>query len=82
MIGDRDDFSRIGKNQFQLLDKNLGLKTGTFQEQMSNVNDKVLRIKDDLAEKMSVEYEGVKIFSKISQLISRRSRSLKIQKAF
>lgn len=60
IIGDLDDFSRIGKNQFLLLDQALELKSGTMEERMGSLSAKVLNVKDGLAKSISSEHKAVK----------------------
>ena len=80
-IGDRDEGSRIGKNQFEMLDAELDVKIGAMAERMQIVHDKVMAVKDAVAKRVSDEHKGVKVFKKISEEIHDRSKSLKFQKA-
>jgi serine/threonine-protein kinase HipA len=81
LIGDRDDFSRIGRNQFQELEKSLEIKPGAFTERVNHVCDLVLSRKAQVAEKIHDEHAAAKIPKRISEEIEKRYRSLKIQKA-
>lgn len=80
-IGDRDRFPQIGKNQFEILENQIGLKRGTFLERAQRMNDLLMKNKDDVAQRLSKKYPKVKIFSHISDLIADRSKGLKNQKA-
>ena len=80
-IGDQDEGSRIGKNQFEMLDAELDVKIGAMAERMQIVHDKVMAVKDAVAKRVSDEHKGVKVFKKISEEIQDRSKSLKFQKA-
>lgn len=80
-IGDRDDFSRIGKNQFHLLEEQLGLKRGTMLERLKLVNEMALTKKDEVAFDILASYPEAKIIPRISALIEERSKSLQMQKA-
>lgn len=81
IIGDRDEFSKIGKNQFEMLEDQLGLKRKTMLSTLQEMNDKIFIQKDLLANKLSKEYKDVTIFNRISALIKDRSKSLKMQQA-
>lgn len=80
-IGDRDEFSKIGKNQFEMLDKELGLKSGTMAGRMQIVHDKVMKEKDVVAKRVIGEHKQVKIVHRIAEEIEGRAKSLKFQKA-
>lgn len=75
-IGDRDDASRIGKNQLNLLNKELGLRDGTLIERMLLMRDKLMEHKDEVALKVLKDLPKVKIVGRISDLIENRCRSL------
>lgn len=79
-IGDRDDFSRIGKNQFEALDRELGLKPGAMAERMLMVHERVMGEKDALVKRLGEENRDNKIAKRIAALISDRSKSLRFQK--
>jgi serine/threonine-protein kinase HipA len=79
-IGDRDDFSSIGKNQFEALDRELGLKPGTMTERMLMMHELVMKEKDALVKRLVSENKDNKIAKRIAALISDRSKSLRIQK--
>lgn len=79
-IGDRNDVSKIGKNQFDLLDRKLGLKLGLMSERIVQMRDKLLKNKDEIAEQVLQEHPNVKIPKRISELIEKRCRSLSRQR--
>ncbi len=78
-IGDRDDASRIGKNQLEMVDKELGLKVGTMTERASEMGEKLMKNKDDLATQIKREFSNVKIAKRIADLIGDRCKSLSRQ---
>jgi len=78
-IGDRDDASRVGKKQFDMVDRNLGLKEGTMAQKALEMSNKLLDVKDDLLKEMKKELPNIKITKRISDLISDRCKSLKRQ---
>ncbi len=78
-IGDRDDASRIGKNQLNLLNEELGLRVGTLIERMLLMRDKLMQHKDEVALSILKELPKVKIVGRISDLIENRCRSLERQ---
>ena len=78
-IGDRDNVSRVGKKQFDMVDSNLGLKEGTMAQKASEMSNKLLSVKDDLVKETKRELPNIKIANRISDLISDRCKSLKRQ---
>ena len=80
-IGGRDDFTQIGGNQIKLLEKDLDLKEGTFQKCLKKINDKIIEIKDPLAERICKNFPDAKIPKRISTLVADRSKSFKLQGA-
>jgi serine/threonine-protein kinase HipA len=80
-IGGRNQYHRIGKNQFEELDQELGVKVGTFGERMALVHDKVMKEKDALAEGMTKMFKGTSVSKKVAEEIQTRSKSLHVQKA-
>lgn len=78
-LGDRDDASRVGKNQFEMIDERLGLKLGTMGERVSIMSEKLAKYKNKLAAEVEAEFPNVKIVKGISDLIEKRCVSLKRQ---
>jgi serine/threonine-protein kinase HipA len=78
-IGDRDDASRVGKNQFEMVDTSLGLKLGTMAKRVNAMSDKLMINKDLLAEKIEKEIPNAKVVSRISEFIGNRCKSLNRQ---
>jgi len=78
-IGDRDDASRVGRNQFDLVDKSLDLKIGTMSERVKNMSEKLMANKDLVAEEINKELPNARIVTRISELIQKRCKSLKRQ---
>lgn len=79
-IGDRDNFSIMGKNQFMMLDEQLGLKPGTFSNHIAHINEKILAKKDDVANQILSQFPDVKVIGRISDLIGDRSKSFRFHK--
>lgn len=79
MIGDGDDASRVGKNQFEMVDKILDLKLGTMESRVVEVSKKLTKYKDQLADDVKSEFPKAKIVKRISDLIGDRCKSLKKQ---
>lgn len=79
MLGDRSDASRIGKNQLEIVDGELGLKVGTTSERMLGMKNKLLKEKDQLVAEIQKELPAAKIPKRISQLIEKRCASLEKQ---
>ena len=75
-VGDRDDASRIGKNQLNLLNEELGLKAGTLIERMLLMRDKLMQHKDEVELIILKGFPKIKIVGRISDLIGNRCRSL------
>jgi serine/threonine-protein kinase HipA len=78
-IGGRNKVEEIGKKQFEELDHELELKTGTMSEHMSMVCTKVMEQKEGLVKSMKDEYKNVKIMSRISKMIEERYAGFKNQ---
>lgn len=78
-IGQRDDMSTIGKNQFDQLDKQLGLKVGTMSARMVSMSESLLEKKENVIKEVLEQFSGAKIILQISQLIEKRCKSLKRQ---
>lgn len=75
-IGDRDDFSRIGLNQFQMLEAQLQIKPGLIVQRMKSIRELVLANKDKVCEQVLERLPQAKIAKRISDLIARRSKGL------
>lgn len=78
-IGDRDDASRVGKNQFEMMNESLGLKRGTMEFRVAKMSERLLEHKDILADEVNAEFPKAKIVKRISELIDDRCKSLKRQ---
>ncbi len=78
-VGDRNNASRIGKNQFEMVDKELGLKVGTMAKRASEMSEKLMKNKDDLATQIKRELSNVKIAKRIADIIGDRCKSLSRQ---
>jgi serine/threonine-protein kinase HipA len=78
-IGDRRDSSRIGKNQLEMIDSELGLKFGTMSERMQLIKKELMKHKDFVASEIIKTYPKAKIVLQISELIEDRCVSLKRQ---
>lgn len=78
-IGDRDDASRIGKNQFEMVDHQLGLKTGTMAVRALDMSERLMENKDDLALQIKEKFPNAKIVKRIADLIGNRCKSLRRQ---
>ncbi|MBI4404732.1 MAG: type II toxin-antitoxin system HipA family toxin [Deltaproteobacteria bacterium] len=80
-IGDRDEFSKIGKNQIELLETQLGLKQYVFKKRLQGVVDRILAHYKSLSEQVHAQFPNAKIPKRINDLIDTRIKSLKFQKA-
>lgn len=78
-IGDRDDPSRIGKKQFELMDHQLEVKVGTLEERMQKVAQATMENKDQLAQDIVERYPAAKIPKRISKIIGDQIKALKQQ---
>ena len=79
VIGDRDDASRVGRKQFDMVDESLGLKKGTMTLRALEMSHKLSKHKDLLADEIKAEFPNAKIVKRISELIDARCRSLMMQ---
>ena len=79
IIGDRTDFSQMGSNQFNQLEKKLQMKPGTFHQRMNAVMARVETKKDTTAELIKSQFSKAKIAFRISDLIENRIKGLRHQ---
>jgi serine/threonine-protein kinase HipA len=75
-VGNRDDVDKIGKNQLEMLDAELGLRLGTTAQRVRDMSTKIMNEKDTLVELMKAEFPNAKIPQKISSFIENRYKSL------
>ena len=78
-IGDRYTFSKIGLNQFTLLEEELGIKKGSFTQRMKDTRELILTYKDRVLEKIMDKHPQAKIPNRISTLIGKRANGLRQQ---
>lgn len=78
-IGDRDDASRIGKNQFKMVDEELSLKVGTMARRARQMSERLMKNKDELATQIKSELPNAKIIKRIADFIGERCKSLNRQ---
>ncbi|MCH9762800.1 MAG: type II toxin-antitoxin system HipA family toxin [Gammaproteobacteria bacterium] len=78
-IGDRYTFSKIGLNQFTLLEEELGIKKGTFTQRIKDIRDLILTNKDRVLEQVIDKHPKAKIPKRISALIGKRAKGLHLQ---
>lgn len=78
-IGGRDEYSQIGKNQFEELDQELGLKVGTMSDRMKQTHHNIQVHKDSLAKDISGQFKDIKIVHRIADLIDDRAKGFKQQ---
>ena len=78
-IGDRDDFSQIGFNQFTQVEEDLEIKKGTFIDRMLSIIELIHQQKDQLAETIIDQHPRAKIALRISKLIDDRIKGLRQQ---
>ena len=79
VIGDRDDASRIGKKQFEMIDTELGIKVGTMAVRVLEMSERLMKNKDDLAAQVKSEFPNAKIVKRIADLVGDRCKSLSRQ---
>jgi len=80
-IGGRNDYARIGKKEFSLLDAQLDIKSGTSQERFQIVHELILTSKGHVIDAMTERYGKIKILPRIIDLIDDRAKGFKFQKA-
>ena len=78
-IGDRDEFSKIGKNQIEQLEKQLVLKRDVFKKRLQGMVDRILAKSETVANRIHERYPDAKIPRRINKLIDKRIESLKFQ---
>ena len=80
-IGDRDELSKIGKNQIEQLEAQLGLKRDVFRRRLRGMVDKITTEYKAVAERIHAQCPSAKIPKRINELINTRIKSLKFQNA-
>jgi len=80
-IGDRNDFSTIGKNQIERLERSLEIKPGTFMQILRLVSEKVIQKKSLVAQRILTQFPAAKIVLRINDLLDDRIKSLRFQQA-
>ncbi len=78
-IGGQRDFTKISKKNTEVLEKDLGLKTGTFGRHILTLAAKIEKERTSIAERVQREHPEAKIPARISTLISKRIKSLQLQ---
>ena len=76
VIGDRDGASRVGKNQLEMVDNELGLKQGTMVQRVLGMSEKLMKEKDVLAQEIMKKLPKANIPKRIADLIGKRCKSL------
>jgi serine/threonine-protein kinase HipA len=79
-IGNRTDYTKIGKNEFIKLDKSLELKEGTFQDIFQKIHTKLMKHKDGVIKEIEKDYGKIKILPRINDLIESRAETFRNQK--
>lgn len=80
-IGERDEFSKIGKNQIAQLEDQLGLRRDVFKRRLQSTANKVLAQFKGLSGRLKERMPNAKIPDRINALIDTRIKSLKFQNA-
>ncbi len=78
-IGGQRDFTKISKRNTEILEKELGLKTGAFGRQILTLAEKIEKERTSVAKRIEREHPKAKIPARISTLISDRIKSLQLQ---
>ena len=81
LIGDRDEFSKIGKNQISQFEAVLGIKQGVFRNRLGRMIEAIAKSHRDLAAEFQQRFPKSKIAIRIADLIDDRVKSLKLQRA-
>ena len=79
-IGDRDIGHEIGKNQFNLLEKSLGIKENVLVNKIKEMGTRILENKDEILKSIAEKYGKVSTVHKINDFILRRIKGLKNQR--
>ncbi len=79
MIGDRDDSSKIGPNQIELLEEELGLKSGFIVKRMKKIASSIEKERVPLADQVKRDHPNCKIAHRISDEIQNRLKGFKHQ---
>jgi serine/threonine-protein kinase HipA len=76
-VGGRNEADKIGRNQFSILNKELELKEGTFEESFSKVMKSIEDTSKLVTKNVLKEYPDCKIAGRIEQFIRRRIKGFK-----
>ena len=71
----------IGKNEFNVLDSELDIKSGTSRERFQIVHELICSAKADVLGEMTEKHGKIKILPRINNLIDDRAKGFKFQKA-
>ncbi|MBC7457876.1 MAG: type II toxin-antitoxin system HipA family toxin [Bdellovibrionaceae bacterium] len=77
LVGGRNEVDQIGKNQFEVLNQQLGIRKGAFQESFSKILDSVEKSYVLVADQVKSEFPDCKITTGIQDLIKIRLRSFR-----
>ena len=72
LIGGRNRVDKIGKSQFAILNDQLNLKKGVFEEVFINTLDKVEKEYEQLSSNVVKQFSGCKVTKRITALIAKR----------
>jgi serine/threonine-protein kinase HipA len=78
-IGGQRDFTKISKKNTEIMEKELGLKVGTFGRHILTLAEKIESERVSVANRIQREHPEAKIPNRISALIRDRIKSLKMQ---
>lgn len=78
-IGDRFHVAKIGLNQFNMLEDQLGIKRGALTQRMRDIRELMLIHKDIVLEQVMDGHPKAKIPKRISALIENRARGFSLQ---
>ena len=80
-LGGRNEFSKIGSNQIELFEKQLGIKSGAFKRRLHGMIERITKVHQTLADNFHQRFPQSKIANRIADLIDDRINSLRFQKA-
>ena len=78
-IGDRDEFSQIGKNQIEQQEALFGIKKNTLLSQIIDLDEKMKKSAPSLMDRVKTKFPKVSVFDRINEELASRRKSLRMQ---
>ncbi|MEZ4705338.1 MAG: type II toxin-antitoxin system HipA family toxin [Bdellovibrionota bacterium] len=80
-IGGRNEFSKIGKNQIDMMEQSFQVKQDSFSQKLQEMIGEIEEKSADYFGQLTDQFPKVKVFAKIQNVLEDRIKSLRLQKA-